>query len=203
MKITDFILEENPREGKKDVREELLSTLDDLYMDPIERELIKRNLENMILFSKDLPYVADLVIGWINFYQNNLNIPIRIEVIGMNNIRVEQILQGFRKIFSNFAFSRYEPEVVGAFPDAIFGLNKETLQDLSTDIDAYRIKNFGEAGSYAERKRQRRNSMSGLLIVEYLGEERKETEDILWCVIFDRNYNMHGYMALRVSKDAP
>jgi len=198
MMIDEFILEKNPqKERADDVRKEVISLLDELYMDPMERELIKNRLEMDVLPKRDLPYRADLVKAYVEYHMENKHLPILVEALGLNNIIVDKILDGFKNVMPEFSFVNYESELHGAFPKGLIGVSKEYLDGHGLTIEKFRMDYFQDIGTAKEQKK-RTSRKDANLILEFLGYMSQDEKTIISCMIIDRQHRMHGYVVLKV-----
>ena len=209
MNIDEFILKDNPRkEEVDDVQKEVIFLLDELYIDPMERELLKFKLEMEVLSKRDIPYRADLVKAYVEYHMENKHLPILVEALGLDNIIVDKILNGFKKIMPEFSFINYESGLCGAFPKGLIGVSNEYLAEhkefkgvevghVPQSIHDFKKIYFHEMGTAKEQKKAsaRKNAS---LILEYLGHMKQDEKMIVTCMIFDRRHTIHGYVALKV-----
>ena len=197
MIIDEFVLEKNPQKEEGDIRTKILSLLDDLYMDPLERELIRYNLETDILIKRDLPYRADLVKLKVVYHMENKHLPILVEVLSMDNIIMDKILDGFKAVMPEFDFVYYQPKIHGYFTNGLIGISKEYLNENKTKMDLFKEDYFMEKGT-SDRVQTGKFRMNASLKLEYIGYEKIDDKMIVYCVIYDRKYNMHGYVAFNI-----
>lgn len=191
MMMKDFILEESP--WPKDEVEgravhEIINILDEITMDPLERELIKYKLGNELRGGKTLTYRADLVRDFVEFYGNSTN-PFVIELIGMSNLGLDIIAKAFlENLNESFVCKLYldfKSTTRGGYKMAIVGISRKVgVEKKLIPIIDRRLEFLEENGA--------------TLIIEYIGEETKKDGLYTLFMVYDRHHNKHGYVALKV-----
>ena len=172
-----FILkkEDLPEELRK---KRLMEILDSLFIDPMERERLKRKAVEF----EDIPYRDDLVREFISFYKTDPNI-FSIEMFGINHEIVWRLVGGFREhLRETFDVLTYTPRSKSPNATRLLVVNKTVsesvkISPLKTDLGL-------------EVKNRAPN-----LVLECLGYFKEGTKDnLISCVIFDRFYNKHGFV---------
>jgi hypothetical protein len=194
MMIDDFILETSPWKREDDNLKEIVNILDNISMDPIERELIKTKfVKEMKCGGTVLPYRGDLLKEYIEFYKSNQK-ALAIEIIGLNNIVLtDYIGKMFVRVLDSESFvsrmyTEYTKSTQGMFVIAILGISQDFVvesKENARDIMDTRVKELHKKGS--------------TLILEVIGSETKEDGEYYLLVIYDRHYNKHGYVALKIN----
>jgi hypothetical protein len=169
-------------------------------MDPMERELTKSKLkQDFFAKGKNIPYRADLLIEYLTYHMENEQLPILIEIVGANNIIVDEITNGFMSVISNCDFSTYEAITVAPYVRGILGISHTYLKNNDMNIDDFTTRFLALKGTSKNAKDVRYKLQTKLsLIIEYLGQEICENGYIAWCVLYDRHHQLHGYVALRI-----
>ena len=191
MKINDFILEESPwPERYKDdaIVHEILSILDDVTMDPMERALMKSRLGEKLRGGKTLPYCAGLVKEYIEFYEDCTD-PFVIELIGMSNYGLDVVAKAFLEFLSN-SFVRklyldFKSLTQCGYKMAIVGISRKAgVEEELLPIIEKRLRLLEER--------------SATLIMEYAGREQRDDDLFNLFIVYDRQHRHHGYVALKV-----
>lgn len=178
--MSDFILKkEDLPDGLRKKR--LMEVLDGLFMDPMERERLKRKLNY-----EDLPYRDDLVRDFIRFYKTDSNL-FSIEMFGINNEIVWRLVGSFKEYLREiFDVLRYTPKSKSPNVTRLLVVNKIA----SENVKISPLKT--ELG--IEVKNRAPN-----IVLECIGYFKKGTKDnLISCIILDRFYNMHGFVVFRI-----
>lgn len=186
----NFILKELP-ENLKGFN--LVQMLDEVYMDPMEREMIKAKLKYQASKGEvphRLSYNGDLVREFIKFHEKDL-IPFDIGILGLSGVMVDALVEAFEmQLSSEFACQ------VGQ-GDRIYRNSKQMVFLHKAIIAAAKDKKK-DPFQREDIERFREKHQQPNLTLEYVGHELKEKMCHVCCVIYDRHYNKHGFVIFRI-----
>lgn len=184
--IDDFILMDSPW-PKKETYHEIIGILDEVSMDPLERELIRGKLEAELQKGKVLAYCGDLVREYIEFYKQNENV-LAIEILGFNNIVLDEIGKAFVKVLKDDFICRstmdYKSHTQGLFKIVVVGSSRKFVTSVAHTLIQGRLEELEKRPT--------------TLILEVIGSEKREDGEYFLLVIYDRHHNKHGYVALKL-----
>lgn len=189
MKIDEFVVEKNPGNLSGDNTVGFMETLDIMILDPMERELIRLNLEEMMKKRKKaLPYKPDLVMDFIKFYKENPYKPLGIEVLGSDRDMVETLTGKLIEVLAGLQFTTmlYVPDLNAPFKNGIAAIATETLTAAGIMLGQYLDNNHVYIKNLAT------------MLIEYIGCISDESHKYIFCVLYDRFHYMHGYVAFKV-----
>jgi hypothetical protein len=191
MMLDDFILIENPSSKEKDMND-IFDILDEVRIDPLERELIRKRLTQELKKEGNLPYCGGLVKEYIEFYERYGIKPLAIEIIGMNNILLQSIGNAFVRILRPYFkckfTEKYKTSVVACYNIALVGTSNRF--DYSYKKQWKKI--------VKDRLKEMKERPPSLLM-EVIGLEKIKNGKYYYIllVVYDRHHNKHGYVALK------
>lgn len=186
----NFILKELPENLKGF---DLVQMLNEIYMDPMEREMIKAKLkyqESKGEVLHRLSYNGGLVREFIKFHEKDLT-PFNIGILGLSSVMVNVLTEAFEMQLANEFVCR-----IGQ-GDKVYR-NSKTLTFLHRAIVAAAKDKRKDPFQRDDIERLRGKHQQANLTLEYVGHELKEKVYHVCCVIYDRHYNKHGFVIFRI-----
>ena len=182
MMTDEFILEENPFADAFGECCQVIRVLDETWMDPMERELVKRRLRDNIEKRQFIPFVPSLMKDYIEYYMEQDKKPLAFEVFGLDNEVVSSLVKRLMDVFGKvYCVSVFRGEVRGKNPNLVFGIHDSTPGNDSL------------ASHLAEWKK---NGGFPTLIIEQISVHREK--GLVNCVLYDRMHNIHGFVLFKL-----
>jgi len=175
--------------------DDITSLLDLIDTDPMELEMLKNNLNDIVLLKEvgQISYRADLINAFIEYYKKNPHMPLIIEFIGIDKKLVKNLSYAFMKYLDDtYSTVNFYDDVTNTV-----AFNSKLLVALHTKMEEQDMKEFLNTfliGNMASNKTVR-GRVNAKLLLEILGPAK--TGEIV-CVIYDRKYNMQGIVAFNI-----